>query len=322
MRRSIVVVFIGLVALGLTLSSSMAQVVVGGKGFTEQLVLSQISVLALQANGIDVDDRSNLGSTFQNRTALVEGQIDTYWEYNGTAVSNFTDQLGIEVTDAGFTDTVTGEVAPVSSADGLTAYVGSRDAARNDIIWLPRTAFNDSFELVTTQAFAQANGLVTISDLAAAINSGSTDPSLCIGTEFRTRDNDGLPEIQRVYGFQFNSDNLVDLGTNLGLGADLLLDGTCDITSTLFTTDGRIPLNGWTVLADDQGVFPKFNPSPLVRGETLRANPAIGSVLGALGSQLTQGVQTCLNARVDILGEDPAEVAKVFLDTGGCPNPS
>jgi len=320
MKKLTLIALVGLLSLGFVAGLVAQTVTVGSKQFTEQLILGKISVLALQANGFTVVDQTNLGSTFQNRTALLEGQIDTYWEYNGTASSNFADSLGLVANDAGeIVDPVTGESAPVSDADQLTAFVAARDAAHNDLIWLPRTAFNDSFELITTADFAAANNLESISDLAAAVNSGAIDPIFCAGTEFLTRQKDGIPEIERVYGFVFNRDKLVDVGTNLGIGPDLLTQGKCDVIGTTFTTDGRIPALGLKVLADDQAVFPKFNPSPIFRGAVLRANPSIASIISPLPALLTQAVQTCLNARVDILGEDPEDVAQLFLNTGTCP---
>jgi len=330
-RRWTVVALVGLLIAGLTMSSSVAQdVVVGGKNFTEQFILSKISVLALQANGFDVQDRSNLGSTTQNRIALQEGQIDHYWEYNGTAVSNFVESLGLEETEEGnIVDATTGEVAPVGDGDRLTAFVATRDAAHNDLIWLDRTAFNNSFELVASPEFAdtladvagKSPGDLTISDLAAAINAGDVDPALCVGTEFRERDQDGLPEIEETYDFQFNRNKIQDVGTNLSLGFELLIQGDCQVTGTLFTTDGRIALENLVVLEDDQSVFPAFNPSPIFRGEVLRDNPEIASIIGEIPQQLTQEVQTCLNARVDVLLEEPEEVAQLFLDEQGCPPP-
>ena len=49
---------------------------VGSKEFTEQLVLGQIALQALQAAGATVEDRTKLVGTPVVRGALTSGQID------------------------------------------------------------------------------------------------------------------------------------------------------------------------------------------------------------------------------------------------------
>ncbi|MCK5837965.1 MAG: glycine/betaine ABC transporter substrate-binding protein, partial [Desulfobacula sp.] len=62
-----------------------APVKVASKDFTEQVVLGKIMVALLEDRGILVEDRTSLGGTNVNRTALEQGQIDVYMEYTGTA---------------------------------------------------------------------------------------------------------------------------------------------------------------------------------------------------------------------------------------------
>lgn len=61
------------------------KVTVGGKDFTEQNILSKITSIYLKENGFDVEEASNMGSSVV-RSALENGQIDTYWEYTGTGL--------------------------------------------------------------------------------------------------------------------------------------------------------------------------------------------------------------------------------------------
>src|SRR5262245_53885203 len=64
-------------------------VTVGSKDFDEQLVLGQITKLALENAGADVKDQTNLGGTNAARAALTAGEVDVYWEYTGTAWISF-----------------------------------------------------------------------------------------------------------------------------------------------------------------------------------------------------------------------------------------
>ena len=58
---------------------SGANFTVGSKDFTEQLILGQITVQALEATGANVKDQTNLAGTDAARAALVNGNIDMYW---------------------------------------------------------------------------------------------------------------------------------------------------------------------------------------------------------------------------------------------------
>src|SRR4051795_12818213 len=73
-------------------------VVVGGKNFTEQQLIAEITAQYLAAKGFSVDKRVGLG-TAALRQAQESGQIDVYWEYTGTSLINFnkvTDKLRSE----------------------------------------------------------------------------------------------------------------------------------------------------------------------------------------------------------------------------------
>src|SRR4249919_2159102 len=61
-----------------------AQVRVGSKNFTEQFIVAEIYAQALEAAGIKVERKLNLGGTLIAHKALEEKQIDLYPEYTGT----------------------------------------------------------------------------------------------------------------------------------------------------------------------------------------------------------------------------------------------
>src|SRR6185295_12539618 len=62
-------------------------IVVGSKNFTEQIVLGELIAQAIEAEGVPVSRRLNLGGTFICDRALRSGDIDLYVEYTGTAVT-------------------------------------------------------------------------------------------------------------------------------------------------------------------------------------------------------------------------------------------
>src|SRR2546430_16593294 len=75
--------------------ASAQNIVVGGKNFTEQQIMSQLTAQLLQAKGFKVDVKSGMGSAGL-RQAEENGQIDVYWEYTGTSLmthNNINDRM-------------------------------------------------------------------------------------------------------------------------------------------------------------------------------------------------------------------------------------
>ncbi len=68
-------------------SLSGVSVTVSGKEFTEQLILGQILVNALEDAGANVNDQTAIFGSANTRAALESGDVDMYWEYTGTAWS-------------------------------------------------------------------------------------------------------------------------------------------------------------------------------------------------------------------------------------------
>lgn len=84
MRNTVKRLAVGLAAMlaaGVAqISPSLAQaVVVGGKNFTEQQLMAEMTTQLLKAKGFSVDKRVGLG-TAALRQAQEAGQVDVYWE--------------------------------------------------------------------------------------------------------------------------------------------------------------------------------------------------------------------------------------------------
>jgi osmoprotectant transport system substrate-binding protein len=70
-------------------TAASAKVVVSSKIDTEGGVLGNVIALALKANGVEVEDRIQLGGTPVVRKAIAAGEIDIYPEYTGNAAYFF-----------------------------------------------------------------------------------------------------------------------------------------------------------------------------------------------------------------------------------------
>jgi glycine betaine/choline ABC-type transport system substrate-binding protein len=93
-----------------------------------------------------------------------------------------------------------------------------------------------------------------------------------------------------------------------------LEQGDIDL-AVLFSTVGAIAANDWVVLDDDRGLQGSENITPLVRTEAV--DEAAAEVLDQVSAALTTEGITELNQRVDGDKEDPAVVARDFLEAEG-----
>lgn len=267
-------------------------IVVGGKKFTEQQLVAEMTTQLLRANGYKVDKRADLGSSVL-RAAQENGQVDVYWEYTGTSLITYnkvTDKLSAEET-----------YKKISELD-----------AQKGITWLNPSKANNTYALAMRKVDAEKDGVVSISDLAKNIEAGKSY-KFASNAEFFSRP-DGLRPLQEEYGFEFERKNIVRMDG--GLTYQALRDGQVDLALVL-STDGRIPAFGFVVLKDDKGFFPGYALTPVVRTKVLEANPKVGELLNALSSKLDDGTIAGLNSRVDVGREAIEGVAKGFLRESG-----
>lgn len=271
---------------------SGVSIAVGSKDFDEQLLLGEIMVAAFEAAGADVDNKVDLGGTNVARAALESGDIDVYMEYNGTG---WTQHLGLE--DPSF-----------DSAE-LTQGVRERDLAENGIVWIDRSPFNNTYGFVSSPEMTEANGGAF--DIQSMVDylEANPDASLCLESEFPSR-SDGLILTETYAGYDIPDSQITILDT--GVIYTETRDNNCDF-GEVFTTDGRIPSMGLT-LVEDPGVNIVYNVSMTMRDEKYQeASEAFDGIASLLLSPLTNDRMAELNARVSAEGEDPADVAQDYL---------
>ncbi|MBW3639699.1 MAG: glycine betaine ABC transporter substrate-binding protein [Actinobacteria bacterium] len=266
---------------------------VGSKEFTEQLVLGQIAVQALRAAGANVEDKTNITGTSVVRAALVSGEIDVYYEYTGTGWI-----------------TILGNTEPVPGADPQFEAVKEADAA-NNITWLARAEANNTFALAANGEAAEELGVASISDYARVVKEDPTAATLCSSAEFINRD-DGLPGVERTYGFDLPADRVIQLEPAL-VYTQVGQRDPCNF-AVVFATDGQVLNNELVVLEDDKMFFPPYNIAPTMRTEVYTPNAvAYDKLFGTIATELTDERLTALNAEVDVDGRRPADVAADFL---------
>jgi osmoprotectant transport system substrate-binding protein len=81
----------------------------------------------------------------------------------------------------------------------------------------------------------------------------------------------------------------------------------------VYTTDGRVKNLDLTVLEDDRDFFLPYSGTVVVRREIIEQYPQIADLMAVISQRLTDELMQELNGRVDIDGEDPADVAYDWL---------
>ncbi|MFJ2741579.1 glycine betaine ABC transporter substrate-binding protein [Streptomyces sp. NPDC087440] len=280
----------GTVGAGLPLKG--ARLTVTSKEFTEQLVLGHVLGLVFEAAGADVLDRTGIQGSIGAREAVKGGDADVMYEYTGTAWITYL-----------------GNDKPITDPRGQWEAVRDADAA-NGISWLPPATLNNTYALAMNAANRKKYGTTTLSDVAALSKKDPAAVTACVGAEFASRD-DGVPGMEKAYGMKIPPADLIKMDT--GVIYTQIAAGTSCTYGAVFTTDGRIKAMNLTVMEDDKRFFPNYNAAPEVNSATLKKYPAIADLLAPVTAKLTNEVAQELNAKVDVDGDDPHEVAKDWL---------
>jgi len=291
-KTGIVALAAGALLVNVATSAIAQSIVVGGKNFTEQQIMSQMTAQLLQAKGFKPDVKAGMGSAVV-RQAQENGQIDVYWEYTGTSLITYN-----KINDR------------LSPADTY-AKVKELDAAKG-LVWLNPSKANNTYSLAMNADEAKKEGIATISDLAAKVKGGAK-LTFASNAEFYARP-DGLKPLEEKYGFEFPRDNVKRMDT--GLVYQALKDRQVDV-GLVFATDGRVPAFNFVVLKDDKGFFPNYALTPVVRKQVLDANPKLAEYLNALSAKLDDATMARLNASVDVDKKTVEDVARTFLKEQG-----
>ncbi|MFD5629470.1 MULTISPECIES: glycine betaine ABC transporter substrate-binding protein [unclassified Streptomyces] len=272
-----------------------ADLTVTSKEFTEQLILGAIMGIAFQAAGAEVLDRTGIQGSIGAREAVKSGDADGMYEYTGTAWITYL-----------------GNSEPIT--DPHKQWEAVRDAdARNGITWLPPSALNNTYALAMNQSNFKKYRTTTLSEVAALSKSDPGAVTLCVESEFANRA-DGLPGMEKAYGMSIPAGNVTQMDT--GIIYTQVAKGTCTY-GEVFTTDGRIKSMNLEVMADDKKFFPNYNVAPEINTKALKRYPAIAEVLDPITKKLNNTVAQDLNAKVDVDGEDPHQVALDWMKDEG-----
>ena len=278
------------------LAAAAAPITLATKSFTEQHILSAMTVMWLQKKGFQVIPKTNIATTI-GRNAMINKQIDMTWEYTGTSLIIF-NHIN----------------KPMSSKEAYKT-VKQLDA-KLDLVWLDPAPMNNTYAFAMQRARADKEGINTMSQLVAKLeevrkNDPDNNWKLGLDLEFSGR-SDGLKPLQKAYNMPLDRPQIRQMDP--GLVYNAVRDGFVD-AGLIYTTDGRVKGFELKVLEDDKHFFPSYNVTPVVRKDVLASHPGLEDALNQLSPLITNEAITEMNKRVDIDHQSPQQVATDFLQS-------
>jgi osmoprotectant transport system substrate-binding protein len=267
---------------------SKGTVVVGSANFPEDQLLAQIYIEALQAKGVKVTPKLNIGSREVYYPQIRNGTITILPEYNGALLTTSVDTSSKAATTRQVNDALKAKLP--SSLEILNS-----------------SPAQDKDSVTVTQATAKKYHLKSISDLKPVAR------NLVIGgpSEFKTR-TDGLVGLKKNYGLTFKSFSPLDESGPVTLKA--LTSGKVQ-AADVFTTTPQIITEHLMALADPKFNFAAQNVTPLVYKKGV--NPTIVSTLNAISAKLTTASLLSMDKQIIISHANYNTVASNWLKQNG-----
>jgi len=273
------------------------KVVVASKIDTEGSLLGNMIVALLEAHGLAVENKLQLGPTNIVRAAILARQIDIYPEYTGNGALFFHLEQ-----DPVWKDRAKG-----------AAKVAALDREQDHVVWLAAAPANNTWTIALRQDLAERHNLKTMGDFAKYLGSGGVI-KLAASAEF-VESPAALPAFETTYGFRLKDAQLLTLsGGNTSATLRAAAEGTSGVNAAMaYGTDGALAALGLTALEDDKGAQVVYAPAPVAREAVLQQHPEIAKLLDPVFATLTLETLQQLNAKIAVEGEDAARVAADYL---------
>jgi osmoprotectant transport system substrate-binding protein/osmoprotectant transport system permease protein len=266
-----------------------ARVVVGSKDFTESALLGEIVAQLLEARGISVERKFELGGNLPH-DALLGSKIDLYPEYTGTA---FTAIL---------------KHAPITDPRVVYEQVKQEYAEKFKVAVSEPLGFDNTFAILVRGAEARRLKLKTISDAVAYARNWRAG----FGQDFMSRA-DGYSGFAKAYELKFKEQ---PREMDLSLTYIALASGKVDLIAGN-STEGRIAALDLFQLEDDRHYFPPYEGVYLVRQDSLTRVAALNEVLSKLAHAISTEEMRQLNYEVDANKRGQAEVVRDWIKQKG-----
>lgn len=270
-------------------SGDSKAITVGSANFPESQLLAEIYSQALEAKGLKVTRKFDIGAREVYYDQVVKGGISVMPEYNGALLSVAVDKN-----------------STATSTEDVNAELKKKLPSSVEI--LDSAAAEDKDSVTVTSETADKYKLKTLADLKPVAD------KLAIGggSEFKTR-TQGLVGLNKIYGVKFKKFQPLDAGAQSTL-VELLKKGTVQ-AANLYTTDPAIVEDKLVVLEDPKHLFSSQNVTPLVYKSAI--NDTAKSALNGVSAKLTTEDLLEMMKKLVNDKEDADTVAKDWLTKAG-----
>ncbi|MEW1962891.1 ABC transporter substrate-binding protein [Microbacterium sp. NPDC077644] len=257
-------------------------IVIGSQAYYSNEIIAEIYAQALENAGYTVDKQFNIGQRDAYMPDVESGEIDLFPEYTGNLLQYFDDSS--EATSPDDVYAALQEALP----DGLTA--------------LDYAEASDQDTYTVTKAFADANDLTSIADLA------DVDGTVTLG---------GAPELeQRPYG---------PAGAKTVYGLDLAFSATGDTTfdalladeiqvADIYSADPRFQTEDIVALEDPESLILASNVVPIASSDVA---DEIADVINGISAELSVDDLVAMGVQSTVDQMSPEDIATEWLTEKG-----
>jgi osmoprotectant transport system substrate-binding protein len=271
-------------------SGGSSTITIGSANFPENELLAEMYAQALEAKGVTVQRKFNIGARELYLKALKDGSIDMVPEYNGALLA-----------------ALSGQDVPKDVSTPDEVYDALQKVLPSGTETLEQSPAEDKDTLTVTSDTASKYSLKTINDLKPV----ASKLTLGGGPEFAKR-YQGVVGLKELYGITFKEFKPLDPGGPLTKAA--LKKGDIQVAN-IFSTDSTIETDNLVVLEDTKNLFLAQNIVPVIRSSKVDGD--VKDALNAVSQALTTEDLTKYLSEVAVDKKDPATVAKEFLDAKG-----
>jgi osmoprotectant transport system substrate-binding protein len=257
-------------------------IVVGSQAYYSNEIVAEIYAQALEGAGLEVERRFSIGQRDAYMPEVESGAITLFPEYTGNLLQ--------------FLDPETTARSPED------VYAALQEALPEGLTVLDQSTASDQDSYTVTSAFAEANSLVSIADLA------NVSDTLTLG---------GPPELaERPYGptgLEETYGVSVEFSATGDTTVEDLVAGTVNVAN-VFTADPRIQTDDLVVLEDPESLFLASNVVPLV-SESVADD--VADVINAVSAALTPEGLVALNVQSTVDQDSTPDIASKWLSDNG-----
>jgi len=264
-------------------SASSDTVVVGSQAYYSNEIIAEIYAQALEGAGKKVTRQFNIGQRDAYIPLLESGAVSLFPEYSGNLLQYFDKNTTARTADQVYA------ALPAALPDGLKV--------------LDQSSATDQDSYTVTKAFADANGLTSIADLAKV-----TTPLTLGGNAELAQRPYGPSGLEQTYGVKVN------FSATGETTVDDLVAGTINVAN-VYTADPRIQTDNLVTLADPKGLFLASNVVPVVSSSQVADE--VSDVINKVSAALTPEGLVQLNVQSTVDQKSPADIAKAWLSANG-----